>query len=118
MRDATSRAAGQVLLEGEYLYRTLDSSDAMFFIKRGAVQIEREEADGSGCVVAIVPAGEHFGELTMFTGERRERSARAKVDCILFCLTLEAFDGTMRAFPQWAEQTRSADPLPCSRSSR
>lgn len=71
----------QVLLEGDYAFRYGEVGDTMFFVQSGLVQIGNE---GFSTVYAALGQGKYFGELALFTAQRRTASARAGMDCTLY----------------------------------
>jgi hypothetical protein len=84
----------QVLLKGDCAFQLNDSGDAMFFLKKGAVQITN-----GGVIYCTLMPGSHFGELSMLTGQRRTAAAKAVTDCIMFYMTSKDFDRVMNDFP-------------------
>ncbi len=68
---------------GELIVRQGDDGDSMYIITSGEVSIKYALADRSEIQVALVSAGEFFGEASLLTGERRNASAVAltRVDC-------------------------------------
>ena len=84
----------QVLLKGDCAFQLNDPGDAMFFLKKGAVQITN-----GGVIYCTLMPGSHFGELSMLTGQRRTAAAKAVTDCIMFYMTSKDFDRVMNEFP-------------------
>lgn len=83
----------QVLLEGDFAFRYGEMGDTMFFVQAGAVQIGmfRPSGEGFSSVYATVEKGSYFGELALFTRQRRMASARGLQDCILYALSNNDF---------------------------
>lgn len=54
-------------------------------------------------VYCTLKAGAYFGELAMFTSQRRTASARALRNCVLYTLTVTAFEETIQMHPKYYE---------------
>ena len=68
---------------GELIVRQGDDGDSMYIVTAGQVAIRHEGMDRAETQVAIVSAGEFFGEASLLTGEARNSNAVAisRVDC-------------------------------------
>jgi small-conductance mechanosensitive channel/CRP-like cAMP-binding protein len=68
---------------GELIIRQGDEGDSMYFITSGQVAISYVSSGGAERQVAIIDAGEFFGEASLLTGERRSANAIAmsRADC-------------------------------------
>ena len=64
----------QVLLQGDFAFRYGEVGDTMYFVQSGIVQVGNE---GFSTVYATLGRGKYFGELALFTAQRRTASARA-----------------------------------------
>jgi CRP-like cAMP-binding protein len=62
---------------GELAVRRGDAGDSMFLIHRGRVEILVPDASGQPKQVAVLGAGNIFGEMSLFTGEARTADVRA-----------------------------------------
>lgn len=62
---------------GQLLFRQGDRADLVYEVVSGAVEILREHADGSVEPLAVLRAGDHFGEMGPFFGLPRTATARA-----------------------------------------
>ncbi len=65
---------------GEFLYREGDAAGEMFLIQSGVVELIRGIGEDNA-VLAILDAGEFFGEGALLEGLPRDASARARTDC-------------------------------------
>jgi small-conductance mechanosensitive channel len=85
---------------GEIIVRQNDAGHSMFVVARGDVVVtlapdERE--------VARIAAGGYFGEMSLLTGDPRNATVRAVVDCELVEITVEAFKRFVLANPSVVE---------------
>jgi CRP-like cAMP-binding protein len=80
--------------DGQTIFAEGDPGDAMFFIGAGAVRIEKETGvDASGRkVLAVLGAGDYFGEMSLFDRKPRSASAVAAGPTRLLRLSQAAFD--------------------------
>ena len=68
-----------------------ESSKKMYFIDSGRVKIVKRVGD-SEATLAILDAGDFFGELALITGNKRIASAVAFTDCKLHTMDKETFE--------------------------
>ena len=78
---ASSRSSRKVAVprsweRGEILFREGDAGDTCYLVRSGAVLLTREHQDGRMVALAELRAGDLFGELAMFRGERARRRPR------------------------------------------
>ena len=80
--------------DGQAIFAEGDPGDAMFFISAGAVRIEKETGtDASGRkTLAVLGAGDYFGEMSLFDRKPRSASAVASGPTRLLRLSQAAFD--------------------------
>jgi CRP-like cAMP-binding protein len=71
--EATPRS----LRRGDVLFAEGDSSSELFVVERGRIAIANRSADGRESVVALMEAGDIFGEMGLFDGVGRSAHARA-----------------------------------------
>ncbi len=84
------------LVDGEVLFRQGDRGDLVYEIDEGEIEIYQIRADGSEEHLAVVAAGNYFGELGPMLNLPRSAWARAKGPCRLTGYTVRAF---RRRFP-------------------
>jgi len=65
------------LRDGEVLFHANDSPERLYVIASGEIVIRRSDEEGSSSDIARFLSGDCFGELDMFTGEKRNASAVA-----------------------------------------
>jgi CRP-like cAMP-binding protein len=68
---------GKVYDDGEIIVRQGDKGDCMFVIQLGAVEVV-EETDGNELVLAVLNAGDFFGEMAIFEQQVRSATVRAR----------------------------------------
>ena len=78
--------------EGDVIFKEQDEdSQKMYFIDSGRVRIAKKVGD-SEATLAILDAGDFFGELALITGNKRVASAVAVTDCKLHTMDKETFE--------------------------
>lgn len=71
-----------VFKKNEVVFNDQDEGDGMYFIDTGRVKIVKKVGDTEG-VLAILSAGDFFGEMALITGNKRTATALALTDCKL-----------------------------------
>ena len=95
--DFADRDPEEVTLSpGEVLFNQGDRGDLVYVVEEGDVEVYRERADGGEEVLAVVSAGQYFGELGPMLNLPRSASARAQSPCRLTGYPVRAF---RRRFP-------------------
>jgi putative ABC transport system ATP-binding protein len=79
------------LTAGETLFVQGSLGDIIYVVEEGEVELVRTGPDGAETPVAIVGAGEHFGEMGPLFGLPRSATARARTPCVLTAYTVKAF---------------------------
>jgi CRP/FNR family cyclic AMP-dependent transcriptional regulator len=77
---------------GTKLFRYGDVGDRLFVILEGKVRISREVAGMGEEALAVLGAGEVFGEMSLLDESPRSADARVHERCRLLVITKEAFD--------------------------
>ncbi|WP_373974834.1 Crp/Fnr family transcriptional regulator [Chitinibacter sp. SCUT-21] len=106
------RAKQVVLAQGE-------RSDEMYAVIHGRLKVMRSNTEGRELTLAILEAGEVFGELAMLDGGPRTATIEALEDCELLVLQRATVDQYLNAHPlvmrsmiqTLCERLRSADEL-------
>ena len=65
------------LQRGDAVFGEGDPADRMFVLRRGRVALSRRSPDAKESIVALMEAGDLFGEMGLFDGEHRSAGARA-----------------------------------------
>ena len=78
--------------KGNVIFKEQDEgSKKIYFIDSGRVRIVKKVGD-SEATLAILDAGDFFGELSLITGNKRVASAVAVTDCKLHTMDKETFE--------------------------
>jgi CRP/FNR family transcriptional regulator, cyclic AMP receptor protein len=102
--DAALARLGAVLTprefaDGETIFAEESPGDGMHFILSGAVRIEKRTGAGEGVAktLAVIEAGDYFGEMSIFDQKPRSASAVAAGRTQTFWLSKAAFDDLPKA---------------------
>lgn len=89
---------------GELIFREGDAADELFVVKWGRVAIATHAADGRESVVALMEAGDLFGDLPLFDGLARSADARALELTTVVAVPYDAVRDALAACPAalWA----------------
>ncbi|MBZ5561013.1 MAG: Crp/Fnr family transcriptional regulator [Acidobacteriia bacterium] len=82
----TKLPSGKTVTETErkrHVYRQGDPADSVFFLQRGKVKLAVTSKQGKEAIVAILDAGEFFGEGCLAGQPLRMGTATAMTDCVL-----------------------------------
>jgi CRP-like cAMP-binding protein len=96
--DALARLAAALekkeFLDGQAVFSEGDLSDAMYFIQKGAIRIEKstQAAESPRKTLAVLEAGDYFGEMALFEQKPRSATAVAAGSATILCLSRPAFD--------------------------
>lgn len=66
-----------VLQRGDALFAEGDAAAQLFVVRSGRVAISKRSMEGKESIVALMEAGDLFGEMSLFDGEPRSAGARA-----------------------------------------
>ncbi len=107
--DDRSSLAAQVEIRdygaGETVIHQGDVGDSLFFIQRGEVEVLANEPGlPQPRRVAMLGAGEFFGEMSLMTGERRTATIRTLKDAAFFVIGQAAFREVLAAHPDITAQ--------------
>jgi CRP-like cAMP-binding protein len=98
--DALDRFARDFVV-GTVLFEEGQPGDYMYVVQKGEVEIRRQVGDTER-VLAIMPAGEFFGEMAILNGRPRSATAVVRVDARLVVIEGKTFEAMMRARPEIA----------------
>lgn len=90
------------------IFDQYDPARTVFMIKRGAVRLARLTSDGKEVTVAVLGAGDLFGEESLFSGAPRTTFAVAQEETLLCMAHAEDLFALMRAEPKLALNIASA----------
>ena len=89
---------------GETIVREGDRGDSMFLLLSGEVEVLKRGADGSDAAVALLPAGEVFGEMTLLLDAPRSATVRAAAETDLLEVERSCFSDLLQRNPQLLER--------------
>lgn len=100
MIDALERFARE-FPAGAVLFEEGQPGHDMYIIVSGEIEIRRQ-VGGSERVLAVLPAGEFFGEMAILNGRPRSATAVARTTARLFVIDGTTFEAMLRARPEIA----------------
>jgi CRP/FNR family transcriptional regulator, cyclic AMP receptor protein len=80
------------LRQGQYLHRKNESVDGLYCLLNGKLRISNMTMAGQELILTWLPAGNWFGEISMFDGLPRTHDAIAEQDCQLLKLSNQNFE--------------------------
>jgi CRP/FNR family cyclic AMP-dependent transcriptional regulator len=80
---------------GTVLFREGDVADYMYVVQAGEIEIQRRIND-SDRVLAVLPAGEFFGEMAILSGRPRSATAVVRVPSRLLVIEPRTFEAMLR----------------------
>lgn len=81
----------QHLTANEVLFRAGEEGDTFFFIQRGEIEIYDEAGGKKKTTLAVLKAGDYFGEMALIEQKPRSASARAVSETSLLALNRQTF---------------------------
>ncbi|MBI2890945.1 MAG: cyclic nucleotide-binding domain-containing protein [Nitrospirae bacterium] len=84
----------QNFLQNQVIFREKDPGHCMYLIMSGEVKIHRRTPGGAEQILAVLPAGNYFGEMAIIDGSPRSAQASARVDSALMILDEETLNVT------------------------
>jgi small-conductance mechanosensitive channel len=88
---------------GEIPVRQGEPGDSFYIIKSGKVSVVVEKSAGDSAVVAVLGAGNFFGEMSLLTGAVRTASIQVQDDAEFIVVDKESFRSTLAGNPSIAE---------------
>lgn len=86
---------------GDVLFEEGQPGDFMYVVQSGEIEIRRTVGE-SERVLAVLPAGEFFGEMAILNGRPRSATAVVRTDARLLVIEGKTFDAMLRARPEIA----------------
>jgi CRP-like cAMP-binding protein len=87
---------------GKILYMPEDTSEVLFLLKEGRVQLYRISPDGKKLVIAAVGPGTIFGEMALIGQGMHNTFAEAIEDCVLWVMSREDVERMLVTKPKVA----------------
>jgi small-conductance mechanosensitive channel/CRP-like cAMP-binding protein len=112
-QEGLDRLAGEARFApypaGMVVVRQGDPGDSLFVVAQGRVQVSVEStAGGRERGIAVIEAGDYFGEMSLLTGAPRSATIRTLADTELLVLTREALRPVLLGDPAAAERLSQA----------
>lgn len=102
LAELATRMATRSYQHGEVIFHKDDPGSVFYVIKSGQVKITAISVEGEELILAILTAGDFFGELSLLDQEPRSASAVALVDLETFILQRRDFLEFLRTYPMAA----------------
>ncbi|MDE0139963.1 MAG: cyclic nucleotide-binding domain-containing protein [Caldilineaceae bacterium] len=116
LHAVAQRLVLQHVPSGESIYRLGDSSDALFLVDDGEVELTAENESGVLQELARVDVGSYFGAMSLLTGEDRRENATAIRNTNLWVLYRSDLEELVRRLPAIREALdQAADQPPATR---
>ncbi len=87
---------------GDKVFSQDDAGDRLLLVVEGRVRITVQSGDNESQFVDYRSAGEHFGEISLLTGEPRATNAIASMDTKLLCVSQSSFQDLLARVPGFA----------------
>jgi CRP/FNR family transcriptional regulator, cyclic AMP receptor protein len=87
---------------GKIFYMPEDTSEALFLLKEGRVQLYRLSAEGKKLVIGSIGPGSVFGEMALIGQGMHNSFAEAIEDCVLWVMSREQVERLLATRPQVA----------------
>lgn len=87
---------------GKILYMPEDTSEVLFLLKEGKIQLYRISPDGKKLVLATIGPGSIFGEMALIGQGMHNSFAEAVEDCVLWVMSREEVERLLVTKPKVA----------------
>lgn len=91
--------SGYRAMAGSLLFEEGDPGDALGILISGHIQVCKEDEDGKNQIVAEIPGGRTFGEMSVIDGERRSATCIAIKESQLAILPKQQFERLLHDHP-------------------
>jgi CRP/FNR family cyclic AMP-dependent transcriptional regulator len=86
--------------KGEILFKEGDKGDYICFVLDGVIDVLKKSVTGDSVVIAVLPKGRSFGEMSILDNFPRSATAKARVKSSFLTLTRISFDKILKDYPQ------------------
>ena len=86
--------------KGEFIVMEEMEGQQCYFITQGSVKITRSSKDGREVILAILTAGEFFGEMSLLDGESRSANVLTLEETKVLALNRNDFMATLEEYPR------------------
>jgi CRP/FNR family cyclic AMP-dependent transcriptional regulator len=86
--------------EGEILFKEGEKGNYICFVLDGVIDILKKSLTGESIVIAVLPKGHTFGEMSILDNFPRSETARSPTKSSFLTLTKMSFDMILKEYPQ------------------
>jgi small-conductance mechanosensitive channel len=104
VRQLAVENADQVYAAGEQVIRQGAAGDSLFVIMRGSVEVTAREGDRPAVKLAVLGAGDYFGEMSLMTGAPRVATITTLEETRLLEVGKESFRAIVATSPDLVEK--------------
>lgn len=105
-REDLARVAGKLeerqYAPGSPIVKQGEQGDSLYVVQSGAVEVILENGEARSESLATLGPGDCFGEMALFTGQKRSATVRAFVSSAILRLSQENWDDLLRKYPSLA----------------
>lgn len=87
-----------VFLPNDYIFRTGETGDSMYFLSQGQVEVLSKDGER----LSVLSEGDYFGEIALLRETRRNACIRALDYCSAYELKRDAFTHLLENYPEFA----------------
>ena len=89
-----------VIDKGGILFKEGDKGDYICFVLDGVIDVLKKSVTGDSVVIAALPKGRSFGEMSIIDNFPRSATAKARTKSSFLTLTQMSFDTILKDYPQ------------------
>ena len=86
--------------KGNILFKEGDKGDYICFVLDGVIDVLKKSVTGESVVIAVLPKGRSFGEMSILDNFPRSATAKARVNSSFLTLTRISFEKILKEYPQ------------------
>lgn len=87
---------------GDFIFFEGDVDFHFYIVQQGQIQIFTKSLNGQRVDIALVEAGESFGEFALLDKQPRSASAQAVTECTLIKVSERGYEQLLEELPNWA----------------
>lgn len=87
---------------GDFIFFEGDVDFHFYIVEQGQIQIFTKCLNGQRVDIALVEAGESFGEFALLDKQSRSASAQAVTECTLIKVSERGYEQLLEELPNWA----------------
>ena len=104
IRDIAQHLTPLILTPGDYLFRTGDIANSMFFVQKGKIKVLSADESKQ---LTILQKGDFMGEIGLFKKVTRTATVRSISYSDVYELQKKEFDKVLKRYPQIAEKLKA-----------